>query len=248
MSLRRLAAPEIQPASFAFSPENAEWAKAVIAKYPLGRQASAVISLLWRGQEQEGWVSHPMVESIAKMLSMPFIRVLEVATFYTMFNLEPVGTYLVQVCTTTPCWLRGSDAVVAACKKHIHPHEKTVSDDGKFSWMEVECLGACVNAPMLQIGSDFYEDIDGPITERMIADLRAGKALKPGPQNSRVSSEPEGGAITLIDTALYDGSIIGKYKVAAPPQPANTDAEGKAPTKAASDREAPVQKPPGAAT
>jgi NADH-quinone oxidoreductase subunit E len=248
MSLRRLAPPDIQPASFAFSAENTEWAKAVIAKYPRGRQASAVISLLWRGQEQEGWVSHPMVESIASMLSMPFIRVLEVATFYTMFNLEPVGTYLVQVCTTTPCWLRGSDAVVAACKKHIHSHDKTVSDDGKFSWMEVECLGACVNAPMLQIGSDFYEDIDGPITERMIADLRAGKALKPGPQNSRVSSEPEGGAITLTDTALYDGSIIGKYKVAAPPQPANTDADAKAPTKAASDREAPVQKPPGAAT
>ena len=224
MSLRRLAPPEIQPASFAFNAENAEWAKATIAKYPQGRQASAVISLLWRGQEQEGWVSHPMVESIATMLSMPFIRVLEVATFYTMFNLHPVGT-------TTPCWLRGSDAVVAACKKHIHPHEKTLSDDGKFSWMEVECLGACVNAPMLQIGSDFYEDIDGPITEEMIADLRAGKTLKPGPQNSRTSSEPEGGATTLTDPALFDGSIIGKYKVV-PPAPA----------------EAPKPKPPGAAT
>jgi len=156
---------------------------------------------------------------------------LEVATFYTMFNLEPVGAYLVQVCTTTPCWLRGSDAVVAACKKHIHPHEKTLSADGKFSWMEVECLGACVNAPMLQIGSDFYEDIDGPITEKMIADLRAGKSLKPGPQNSRVSSEPEGGATTLIDPALFDGSIIGKYKVAAP-----------------APAEAPKPKPPGAAS
>jgi NADH-quinone oxidoreductase subunit E len=250
MSLRRLAPPDVQPASFAFNAENAEWAKATIAKYPQGRQASAVISLLWRGQEQEGWVSHPMVESIAKMLNMPFIRVLEVATFYTMFNLEPVGTWLVQVCTTTPCWLRGSDAVVDACKKHIHPHAHTVSADGKFSWMEVECLGACVNAPMLQIGSDFYEDIDGPITEKMIADLRAGKALKPGPQNARRSSEPEGGVTSLTDAALYDGSIIGKYKVAppAPPQPANTDADAKAPTKAASDRESPKQKPPGAAT
>jgi len=248
MSLRRLAPPEIQPASFAFSAENAEWARATIAKYPPGRQASAVISLLWRGQEQEGWVTHPMIESVAQMLGMPFIRVLEVATFYTMFNLEPVGTYLVQVCTTTPCWLRGSDAVVAACKKHIHPHEKTVSEDGKFSWMEVECLGACVNAPMLQIGSDFYEDIDGPITEQMIADLRAGKAVKPGPQNGRrVSSEPEGGALSLNDPSLYDGSIIGKYKVQAP-QPALTDAEAKKPTQAASDREAPKQKPPGAAT
>ena len=225
MSLRRLAPPEIQPASFAFSVDNADWAKATIAKYPQGRQASAVISLLWRGQEQEGWVSHPMIESIARMLSMPFIRVLEVATFYTMFNLEPVGT-LVQVCTTTPCWLRGSDAVVDACKKHIHPHQHTLSADGKFSWMEVECLGACVNAPMLQIGNDFYEDIDGPITEKMIADLRAGKTIKPGPQNSRKSSEPEGGALTLTDKSLYDGSIIGKYKVAPPPPPPTSPADG----------------------
>jgi NADH-quinone oxidoreductase subunit E len=227
MSLRRLAPPEMQPASFAFSAENALWASATIAKYPQGRQASAVISLLWRGQEQEGWVSHPMIESVARMLSMPFIRVLEVATFYTMFNLEPVGTYLVQVCTTTPCWLRGSDAVVAACKKHIHPREKTVSADGKFSWMEVECLGACVNAPMLQIGSDFYEDIDGPITEQMIADLRAGKAVKPGPLNGRrISSEPEGGATTLIDPSLYDGSVIGKYQVQAQPTPAEPKKPG----------------------
>jgi NADH-quinone oxidoreductase subunit E len=218
MSLRRLAPPDVQPAAFAFNAENAEWAKMTIAKYPQGRQASAVISLLWRGQEQEGWVTHPMIESVGKMLAMPFIRVLEVATFYTMFNLEPVGT-LVQVCTTTPCWLRGSDAVVDACKKHIHPHQHTLSADGKFSWMEVECLGACVNAPMLQIGSDFYEDIDGPITEQMIADLRAGKTIKPGPQNSRKSSEPEGGALTLTDPSLYDGSIIGKYKVAPPPPP-----------------------------
>ena len=225
MSLRRLAPPDVQPASFAFNAENAEWAKMTIAKYPQGRQASAVISLLWRGQEQEGWVTHPMIEVVGKMLSMPFIRVLEVATFYTMFNLEPVGT-LVQVCTTTPCWLRGSDAVVDACKKHIHPHQHTLSADGKFSWMEVECLGACVNAPMLQIGNDFYEDIDGPITEKMIADLRAGKTIKPGPQNSRKSSEPEGGALTLTDKSLYDGSIIGKYKVAPPPPPPTSPADG----------------------
>jgi NADH-quinone oxidoreductase subunit E len=251
MSLRRLAPPDVQPASFAFSAENAAWADAQIAKYPQGRQASAVIPLLWKGQEQEGWVSHPMIEVIAKMLTMPSIRVLEVATFYTMFNLEPVGTYLVQVCTTSPCWLRGSDAVVAACKKHIHPHQKTVSADGKFSWMEVECLGACVNAPMLQIHSDFYEDLDGPLTEKIIADLRAGVAVKPGPQNGRrVSSEPEGGALSLQDAALYDGSIIGKYvpKAPPPPPPPVTDADAKAPTKAASDRESPKQKPPGAAT
>jgi NADH-quinone oxidoreductase subunit E len=219
MSVRRLAPPDLQPASFAFSAANAEWAKAEIAKYPPGRQASAVISLLWRGQEQEGWVTHPMIESVANMLSMPFIRVLEVATFYTMFNLEPVGTYLVQVCTTTPCWLKGSDAVVEACKKHIHPRQHTVSADGKFSWMEVECLGACVNAPMLQVGKDFYEDIDGPITEKLIEDLRNGRAVKPGPANSRHSSEPEGGVTSLTDPSLYDGSVVGKYVPKAPPPP-----------------------------
>jgi NADH-quinone oxidoreductase subunit E len=218
----------MQPPGFAFNAANADWAKSVIAKYPQGRQASAVISLLWRGQEQEGWVTHPMIESVAKMLDMPFIRVLEVATFYTMFNLEPVGTWLVQVCTTTPCWLRGSDAVVDACKKHIHPHEKTVSADGKFSWMEVECLGACVNAPMLQIGSDFYEDIDGPITEKLIADLRAGKPIKAGPANSRFSSEPEGGLTTLAEASLFDGSIIGKYKPVAPPPPTPPKKPGEA--------------------
>ena len=219
MSLRCLAPPEVQPASFAFNAENTRWAEATIAKYPQGRQASAVISLLWRGQEQEGWVSHPMIETIAKMLSMPFIRVLEVATFYTMFNLEPVGTYLVQVCTTTPCWLRGSDAVVAACKKHIHAHPHTVSEDGKFSWMEVECLGACVNAPMLQIGSDFYEDLNGASTEKLLEDLRAGRPVKPGPQNGRASSEPEGGAASLKESSLYDGSVVGKYVPKAPPPP-----------------------------
>jgi len=238
----------MQPASFAFDTANAEWAKGIIAKYPQGRQASAVISLLWRGQEQEGWVTHPMIESIGKMLSMPFIRVLEVATFYTMFHLEPVGT-LLEVCTTSPCWLRGSDAVVDACKKHIHPHQHTLSADGKFSWMEVECLGACVNAPMLQIGSDFYEDLDGPLTEQLIADLKAGKAIKAGPANGRRSSEPEGGATTLTDASLFDGSIIGKYvPKAPPPPPPPADAEAKKPTQAASDREAPKQKPPGAAT
>ncbi len=138
MSLRRLSAH--QPASFAFLPEHRERVDREIAKYPLGRQASAVIALLWLGQEQEGWVSKPMIEEVGRLLSMPNIRVLEVATFYTMFNLEPVGEHLVQVCTTTPCWLRGSDDVVAACKKHIAPTQHAVSADGKFSWMEVECL------------------------------------------------------------------------------------------------------------
>jgi NADH-quinone oxidoreductase subunit E len=204
MSLRRLAPKELQPASFKFSAENETWARAEMTKYPPGRQASAVIALLWRGQEQEGWVTHPMIERIAEMLSMPYIRVLEVATFYTMFNLVPVGQHLVQVCTTTPCWLRGSDDVVAACKKHIASAPHTVSGDGKFSWMEVECLGACVNAPMLQIGKDFYEDLDGPATEKILEAFRRGEAPKPGPQNSRHTSEPIGGATTLTDRSIYD--------------------------------------------
>ena len=198
MSLRRLS--EHQPGSFAFTAENKAWAEAQMKKYPPGRQASAVIPLLWRGQEQEGWVTKPMIEAIAQMLSMPAMRVLEVATFYTMFNLSPVGRHLVQVCTTTPCWLRGSDAVAAACKKHIHPQQNAISADGKFSWMEVECLGACVNAPVLQIGKDYYEDLDGPRTEAILEAIRRGERPKPGSQTRRHSSEPEGGATTLKES------------------------------------------------
>jgi len=242
MSLRRLRLE--QPASFAFSDENAARAEREIAKYPPGRQASAVISLLWIGQEQEGWVTKPMIERVAEMLAMPYIRVLEVATFYTMFNLEPAGEHLVQICTTTPCWLRGSDDIVAACKKHIGPAPHTISADGKFSWMEVECLGACVNAPMLQIGKDFYEDLDGPKTEALLEAFRRGERPNPGPQNGRHTSEPIGGALTLKDPELYNGySRRGEGGGAFA-----TDAEAKKPTPAASDREAPVQKPPGAAT
>ena len=204
MSLRRLAPDEMQPKRFAFSAENETRVAREIAKYPGGRQASAVIAMLWIGQEQEGWVSKPMVEAIASRLSMPSIRVLEVATFYTMFNLHPVGTHLVQVCTTTPCWLRGSDDVVAACKKHIAEKPGVISEDGKFSWMEVECLGACVNAPMLQIGKDFYEDLDGPKTEELIESLRLGETPKPGPQSGRRSSEPEGGLTSLNEATLKE--------------------------------------------
>lgn len=199
MALRRLA--EHQPPSFAFNAENTAWVEEQIKKYPQGRQASAVIPILWRAQEQEGWVTKPMVEGIAAMLGMPYIRVLEVATFYTMFNLHPVGEHLVQVCTTTPCLLRGSDDVVAACKKAIHPHPHTVSADGKFSWMEAECLGACVNAPMILIDKDPYEDLDGPKTESLIDAIRKGQQPKPGPQNGRRSSEPEGGRTTLKESA-----------------------------------------------
>jgi len=214
MSVRRLT--EQQPASFAFSTQSKIEVDKWIAKFPAGRQASAVIAALWIGQEQEGWVSKPMIEEVGRILSMPYIRVLEVATFYTMFNLEPVGDHLVQVCTTTPCWLRGSDDVVAACKKHIAPTQHTVSKDGKFSWMEVECLGACVNAPMMQIGKDFYEDLDGPATEKLLEAFRRGETPKPGPQNyGRVSSEPQGGALTLTDPQLNKGGYSKKSPEAA---------------------------------
>jgi NADH-quinone oxidoreductase subunit E len=195
VSVRRLS--EKQPDSFAFSAENKARVDATIAKYPDGRQASAVIAALWIGQEQEGWVTKPMIEEVARFLDMPYIRVLEVATFYTMFNLEPVGEHLVQVCTTTPCWLRGSDEVVKACKKHIHEKPHTVSADGKFSWMEVECLGACVNAPMIQIDKDTYEDLDGAKAGEIIESLRRGEKPKSGSQVDRRSSEPLGGATTL---------------------------------------------------
>jgi NADH-quinone oxidoreductase subunit E len=204
VSFRRLAPPERQPVSFSFSLENEARLDREIQKYPAGRQASAVIAALWIGQEQEGWVTKPMVEAVAKKLDMAFIRVLEVATFYTMFNLESVGEHLVQVCTTTPCWLRGSDDVVAACKKHIASSPHTISADGKLSWMEVECLGACVNAPMMQIGKDFYEDLDGPTTEIILEALRRGETPTPGPQNGRRSSEPIGGATTLTDRSIYE--------------------------------------------
>lgn len=196
MSTRRLA-PD-QPTTFAFTPENEAWAQKQISKYPTGKQASAVVPLLWRAQEQNGGhVTEPMMRVIGEKLGMSPIRVLEIATFYTMFNLKPVGQHLLQVCTTTPCWLRGSDEVMAACKKHIHPHAETVSADGKLSWMEVECLGACVNAPVIQVGDDFYEDLDGGRTEGLINDLRSGRPTRPGSQIGRQTSAPEGGPTTL---------------------------------------------------
>ena len=203
MSFRRLAPPELQPPSFAFTPENLTRAEKEIAKYPPGRQASAVISLLWIGQEQQGWVTHPMIEVVARQLDMAFIRVLEVATFYTMFNLAPVGKYHLQVCTTPPCMLRGSDDVVAVCKKHIAPNQHVVTADGQLSWTEVECLGACVNAPMMQVGNDFYEDLDAASTEKLIAAFRIGETPKAGSQIGRFSSEPVGGKNTLTDPVLY---------------------------------------------
>jgi len=202
MSVRRLA--EKQPPSFAFTPENLEWAKARIAKYPPGRQRSAVIPLLWRAQEQSGgWLPQKAIEAVAEMLGMAKIRVLEVATFYTMFNLSPVGRFHVQFCGTTPCMLRGADAL----KKVLHQmigHENEVTADGTFSWTEVECLGACVNAPMVQINKDYYEDLTPESFEQILVDLREGRDVKPGPQDGRHSSEPFGGATMLLDPSLYE--------------------------------------------
>ena len=195
MSVRRLY--DKQPDSFAFTPENMDWAATQIAKYPEGRQASAVLPLLWQAQTQGGgWLSEPAIRCVADMLDMPYMRALEVATFYSMFNLSPVGKYFVQLCGTTPCWLRGADDLKAVCRRQIgEPGD--ISEDGKLSWIEVECLGACVNAPMVQINDDFYEDLTADTFERLLEDLRHGRNVMTGPQNGRQASAPEGGPTVL---------------------------------------------------
>ena len=211
MSLRRLA--KEQPASFTFSAETLEKANWWIAKYPENRRRSAVIPILWLVQKQEGWVSEPAITAIARLLDMPQIRVFEVATFYTMFQLEPVGSAaLIQVCGTTPCMLRGSDALMQVCKDKIGPKDK-LSKDGKFTWQEVECLGACCNAPMAQINDYYYEDLTPENLAQIIDDFAAGKSPKPGPYNGRHTSEPEGGVTSLTDPRLYDGSAAKKIKI-----------------------------------
>ena len=195
MSVRRLA--ENQPPSFAFTADNLAWAKQQITKYPEGRQASAVIPLLWRAQEQAGgWLPQKAMEHVAGLLGMPKMRVLEVATFYTMFNLEPVGKFHVQLCGTTPCMLRGSDELKNICHRRIG-EQNHVTADGKFSWIEVECLGACVNAPMAQINYDYYEDLTAATFENILDELAAGRTPKPGPQIDRQLSAPIGGLTTL---------------------------------------------------
>jgi NADH-quinone oxidoreductase E subunit len=192
--------PVQQPDTFEFTPENVERARAHIAKYPPGREASAVLPLLDLAQRQMGgWVPRAAMDYVAGLLGMAPIRVYEVATFYTMFNLRPVGRYLLQVCTTTPCWLRGSDAVVAACEKKLGIGIGGKTEDGLFSMIEVECLGACVNAPVLQVNDDFYEDLDGPSTEALIDALRAGSPPLPGSVIGRHGSAPVGGKTTLTE-------------------------------------------------
>jgi NADH-quinone oxidoreductase subunit E len=237
MSVRRLAPAEQQPETFAFTAENLAWAKTQIAKYPDGRQASAVISLLWRAQEQAGgWLPQKAIEHVAALLDMANIRVLEIATFYTMFNLEPVGEFYIQVCGTTPCQLRGADQLKKVCHDKIG-HERHVSADGKFSWAEVECLGACVNAPMVQIGADYYEDLTAESLGKLIDDLAAGRDVTPGPQIDRQFSAPVGGPTTLT-------SLPAAPKAAPAKEPVLADADAKRPGEAANVQEAAVPKPP----
>jgi NADH-quinone oxidoreductase subunit E len=201
MTVRRLA--EKQPPSFAFTPENLDWARARMAMYPPGRQQSAVIPILWRAQAQcGGWLPQKAIEATAELLGMAKIRVLEVATFYTMFNLSPVGRFHVQFCGTTPCMLRGAGALKETLQRAIG-HENEVTADGTFSWTEVECLGACVNAPMVQINADYYEDLMPETLTRILNDLAAGRNPKPGPQIDRQNSAPIGGALTLTDQSIY---------------------------------------------
>ena len=200
MSVRRLADDNVQPASFAFSKENAAWAKATINKYPKGRQQSAVIPLLMRAQEQDGWVTKAAIESVADMLDMAYIRVLEVATFYTQFQLLPVGTRAhVQVCGTTPCMLRGAEDLINVCKKRIHAEPFHLNESGTLSWEEVECQGACVNAPMIMIFKDSYEDLTPTQLEHIIDRFDAGKGadVTPGTQIDRIYSAPAGGLTSL---------------------------------------------------
>lgn len=199
--------PVSEPESFEFTPENLERANWFIAKYPPDRQASAVLPLLDLAQRQHGgWLPRVAMDHVAHLLGMPPIRVYEVATFYTMFNLRPVGRYLLQACTTTPCWLCGSDEVVAACERKLGIGMGGTTEDGMFTLVEVECLGACVNAPILQVNDDFYEDIDGPKTEALIDALREGRVPPPGSVIGRQGSAPIKGKTTLTEVPEIGGA------------------------------------------
>lgn len=214
MSSRQLA--KQQPESFAFSAAGEKQVKYWLKKYPNNRQRSAVIPMLWIAQkDNDGWLPEVAMRVIGDRLDMAYIRVLEVATFYTMFNLSPVGKHLIQVCGTTPCMLRGSGDLIKICQSRIGS-AGTVSDDGMFSWTEVECLGACVNAPMVQIsnavGDHYYEDLDENSMNSLLDELASGKAAIPGPRVDRQASAPIGESLTLIDKALFDGSKAKKIK------------------------------------
>jgi NADH-quinone oxidoreductase subunit E len=229
MSVRRLHA--IQPESFSFTPENLQWAQTLLKNYPERKQASAVIPVLWRAQEQiGGWITRAAIEYVAKLLDMSFIRVYEIATFYTMFQLSPVGGKAhVQVCGTTPCMLRGAGDLISICRRRIHNEPHHLSADGNFSWEEVECLGACVNAPMVQIWKDTYEDLTPEIFDRILDDLAKGNEVKTGPQNGRQLSAPVGKLTSLTDKSLYSTQRTFK-RIEAPPlqsSPAKTPEQAK---------------------
>ncbi|MHC1549200.1 NADH-quinone oxidoreductase subunit E [Phyllobacterium sp. K27] len=227
MSVRRLAEDNVQPAQFAFNRENSAWAKLAIKKYPKGREQSAVIPLLMRAQEQDGWVTKAAIEHVAEMLDMPVIRVLEVATFYTQFQLKPVGTRAhIQVCGTTPCMLRGSEDLKKVCQHKIHHEQFHLNESGTLSWEEVECLGACVNAPMIMVFKDTYEDLTPERLEEIIDAFEAGKgaSVPVGPQIDRHFSAPQGGPTSLNDNAGSKSgrdSRSGNDKAAVPPSNAS---------------------------
>ena len=212
MSVRRLH-PE-QPKSFAFTPENEAWVAATIAKYPPGKQASAVIPLLMRSQEQHAnWLCEPAIRLVADRLGLAYIRVYEIATFYTQFQLGPVGKRgHVQVCGTTPCMLRGAEALKDVCRARIHAEQFHLSADGAFSWEEVECAGTCANAPMVQIFADTYEDLTPELLGKVLDGYAAGTPPKPGSQIGRTASSPAGGFTALTDASLYDGSGVGSWQ------------------------------------
>ena len=261
--LRRL--HKEQPASFEFTPANLAWAKGQISKYPEGRQASAVIPLLWRAQEQHGWLTRPAIEYVADMLGMAYIRVLEVATFYFMFQLQPVGSVAhIQICGTTSCMICGAEELIAVCQELVAKAPHTLSADGKFSWEEVECMGACANAPMAQIGKDYYEDLTADKLRALIARFSNGEVPVPGPQNGRYAAEPLSGLTSLKDheagkkphnasaqLAVDIGDTVKRIdgtevplttpwlgKAVAPKAAAKADAPAKAPVKAAAPAKA----------
>jgi len=242
MSVRRLAADDLQPPAFAFSGDNQHWAEKKIAEYPPGRQQSAVIPLLWRAQEQEGWVTRPAIEAIARMLDMAYIRVLEVATFYTQFLLRPVGSRAhVLVCGTTPCMLRGAEDLREVCQHRINHEPFELSPDGTLSWEEVECLGACVNAPMVMIGNDTYEDLTVARFEEIVEAFARGEgaSVAPGPQIARTHAAAEGGQTTLTEEPTATRTRIDLP----PPPPPATPAAPAAPAAAQPAKPSAPQEP-----
>ena len=198
MSLKKIS--KDQPEKFEFKHDSLEAAKKILSNYPEGKEKSAVMALLYIAQRQNNnWIPLSAIKYIAKFLSMPYIKVYEVATFYSMYNLSPVGNFHVQICTTTPCMIRGAYKIVDVCKKKISEKENVLSENGNCSWTEVECLGACINAPMMQINNDYYEDLDIKQSEKIIDEVLMGKKPKPGSYRGRINSEPENNRKTLLD-------------------------------------------------